>query len=148
VGCSADKTAMVIDLGANGAPAQKIAVHDSPIKSAKFVEVSGTEILVTGSWDRTIKYWDMRSPNPVGTVQFSERVYAMDVKDKLLVVALADLQIAAINLDSPGVVYKNITSPLKHQIRAITCFKEADGFMIASIEARCAFQHIDEKDSK
>ena len=72
----------------------------------------------------------------------------MDAKDKLLVVALADMQIAAINLDNPGVVYKTITSSLKHQTRAVTCFKEADGFMVAGIEARCAFQHIDEKDAK
>ena len=90
----------------------------------------------------------MRSPNPVSTVQLSERVYAMDAKDKLLVVALADLQIAVINLDNPGVIYKNMASPLKHQTRAVTCFKEADGFMVASVEARCAFQFIDDKDTK
>jgi len=37
-------------------------------------------MLVTGSWDKTVKYWDLRSPNPVHTQQMPERVYAMDVQ--------------------------------------------------------------------
>lgn len=50
-------------------------------------------MLVTGSWDKTVKYWDLRSPNAVHTQQMPERVYAMDVVDELMVVGTADRQI-------------------------------------------------------
>jgi mRNA export factor len=55
---SADKIAKVFDLtsGQN----QQVAAHDMPIKSVKFINVNGTEALATASWDKTLKYWDLR----------------------------------------------------------------------------------------
>lgn len=50
-------------------------------------------MLVTGSWDKTIRYWDLRQPNPVHTQTLPERVYAMDVTHPLLVVGLANRRI-------------------------------------------------------
>ena len=47
-------------------------------------------MLITGSWDRTVRYWDLRQPNPVHTQQLPERVYAMDAVFPVLVVGLAD----------------------------------------------------------
>ncbi|KAG9241988.1 hypothetical protein BJ878DRAFT_556705 [Calycina marina] len=41
VGCGADKTARILDLGANGATAQQVAAHDAPIKAVKFITVGG-----------------------------------------------------------------------------------------------------------
>lgn len=39
---------------------------------------------------QTLKYWDLRTPNPVHTQNLPERVYAMDCINKLLVVGTAD----------------------------------------------------------
>lgn len=47
-------------------------------------------MVVTGSWDRTVKCWDTRTPTPAATLQLPERVYAMDVKFPLMVVATAE----------------------------------------------------------
>lgn len=55
---SADKTAKVFDLGSG--QNQQVAAHDMPIKSVKFITVNGTEALATASWDKTLKYWDLR----------------------------------------------------------------------------------------
>jgi mRNA export factor len=54
----ADKTAKVFDLqsGQN----QQVAAHDAPVKGVKFVSVNGTEALATASWDKTLRYWDLR----------------------------------------------------------------------------------------
>jgi mRNA export factor len=105
-------------------------------------------MIVTGSWDKTVKYWDLRSSTPAASIPCQERVYAMDVKDKLLVIATAERHVNVVNLDDPGKFFKTMQSPLKHQTRAVSCFKEANGFMIGSIEGRCAFQYINEKESK
>ena len=55
---SADKTAKLFDLGSG--QNQQVAAHDMPIKSVKFINVNGTEALATASWDKTLKYWDLR----------------------------------------------------------------------------------------
>lgn len=36
-------------------------------------------MLITGGWDKTLRFWDCRSPAPVHTQALPERVYAMDV---------------------------------------------------------------------
>jgi mRNA export factor len=41
-------------------------------------------------------------PSPVASVDCQERVYTMDIKDKLLVVGTADRYINVINLNEPN----------------------------------------------
>jgi mRNA export factor len=94
-----------------------------------------------------MKYWDMRQPTAVATIQCQDKVYAMDVKDRLLVVATADSIISEVDLDQPDKFRKSISSPLKHQIRAISIFKDANGYTVGGIEGRCAFQYSYTKDT-
>jgi mRNA export factor len=65
---SADKTAKLFDLatGQN----QQVAAHDLPVKSVKFVNVNGTETLATASWDKTLKYWDLRRMFPLSEFEW------------------------------------------------------------------------------
>lgn len=104
-------------------------------------------MLVTGSWDKTVKYWDLRQPQPVGTVQCQERVYTMDIKEQLLVVGTADRYCNIINLNDPMKFYKTMQSNLKWQTRVVSCFTDATGFAIGSIEGRCAIQYVEDKDA-
>ena len=48
--------------------------------------INEVNLLVTGSWDKTLKYWDTRQPNPAMQVQLPERCYALSVTHPLLVV--------------------------------------------------------------
>jgi mRNA export factor len=109
---------------------------------------TGEQMLVTGSWDKTIKFWDLRQSQAAATVNCQERVYSMDVKDKLLVVGTADRYINVINLNEPTRFYKTIQSPLKWQTRVVSCFTDASGFAVGSIEGRCAIQYVEEKDAR
>lgn len=120
--------------------------HDAPIKCIQAVQE--LNCVVTGSWDKTVKYWDTRSPNAVCSVQLSERCYAMDAKQPLLVVATADRQVHVYDMRNPQQPYKSILSNLKFQTRTIACFPDASGFAIGSIEGRVAVQHVEEKDKR
>ncbi len=80
--------------------------------------VASMNMLVTGGWDRTLKFWDCRSPTPANTQQLPERVYAMDVLHPLLVVGTADRNITIYNLTQPQAPFKTIASPLKWQTRS------------------------------
>ncbi|KAH8795712.1 putative poly(A)+ RNA export protein [Hyaloscypha bicolor E] len=149
VGAGADKMAKVIDLGANQNTATQVAAHDQPIRCVRYFEPPGSNapMIVTGSWDKTVKYWDLRQSQPAATVQCQERVYTLDVKKNLLVIGTADRYINVINLSEPAKFYKTIQSPLKWQTRVVSCFPDASGFAVGSIEGRCAIQYVEEKDA-
>ncbi|KAI0879063.1 Poly(A)+ RNA export protein [Hypoxylon argillaceum] len=143
----ADKQAKVCDL--QTLQTVQVAAHENAVRSVRFFELpnSNGPMLVTGSWDKTIKYWDLRSQNPVGSVTCQERVYTMDVRNSLLVVGTADRYINVINLQDPLKFYKTLQSPLKWQTRVVSCFADASGFAIGSIEGRCAIQYVEDKDA-
>lgn len=127
------------------------AEHDAPIKSSYFFNMTTgspmQNVLVTGSWDKTLKYWDTRAPanTPLATVQLPERCYAMDVQGLLLTVATAEKHISVFNLNNPQTEFKRMTSSLKYQTRCISNFPNQAGFAIGSIEGRVSIQYIDDK---
>ena len=143
----ADKSAKMMDLNQPNSGGQQVAAHDAPIRCVQCVEVNGQPVLVTGSWDKKIKYWDLRSSNPVVTLDCQDRVYAMDSRDKLLVVGTAERFINVANLNDPSKWYKSQQSPLKWQTRVVSCFADATGYAVGSIEGRCAIQYVEEKDA-
>ncbi|KAJ5772842.1 hypothetical protein N7457_007738 [Penicillium paradoxum] len=148
VGAGADKAARMFDLG-TGTTTQ-VAAHDAPIRSCHMIpnpSIGGSPLLITGSWDKTVKYWDLRQSTAIASVECQERVYTMDVKNKLLVIGTADRYINIINLDQPTKFYKTMQSPLKWQTRVVSCFSDASGFAVGSVEGRCAIQYVEEKDS-
>ena len=75
--------------------------HTEPIKT--IASVQALNAVATGSWDKTLKYWDVRTPTgkPVCDVTLPERVVAMDVKHPLMVVVTADNKIHVFNLANP-----------------------------------------------
>eukprot|EP01113_Clastostelium_recurvatum_P025983 TRINITY_DN3119_c0_g1_i2.p1 TRINITY_DN3119_c0_g1~~TRINITY_DN3119_c0_g1_i2.p1 ORF type:complete len:345 (+),score=70.76 TRINITY_DN3119_c0_g1_i2:65-1099(+) len=140
-GC--DSKAQVWNLATN--QLTQVAQHSAPIKSIHWIEELQT--VVTGSWDKTIKYWDTRSPTAVSTVNLPERVYCMDFGYPLAVVGTAERHVLIYDLRNPQVEYKRMVSPLKYQSRVITCFPDKTGFALGSIEGRVAIHHVEDKDS-
>lgn len=139
----------MLDLASNSTIAQQVAAHDAPIRCAEMVEVSGASgpVLVTGGWDKKVKYWDLRMSTAIATLDCQERVFAMDSRSKLLVIGTADRYINIVDLNNPQKFYKTMQSPLKWQTRCVSCFTDSSGFAIGSIEGRCAIQYVDEKDA-
>jgi mRNA export factor len=142
----ADKQAKVCDL--NTGQSIQVAQHDNAVRCVRYFEANGTPMVVTGSWDKTVKYWDLRAQTPAATLQCQDRVYTMDVKSSLLVIGTADRYINVVNLGDPTKFYKTIQSPLKWQTRVVSCFTDAAGYAIGSIEGRCAIQYVEDKDSR
>ncbi|KAF8002304.1 mRNA export factor [Metschnikowia aff. pulcherrima] len=144
----ADKQVKLFDLALQ--QLQQIGVHDAPVRCVRSVLCgpTNTEVIVSGSWDKTLKYWDMRSPQPVLVINLPEKVYCMDSSQKLLVVGCAERHLAIIDLTNPQQIFKSAMSPLKYQTRAIACYPQGNGYAIASIEARCAIQYIDDAEQQ
>jgi mRNA export factor len=128
-----------------GQQATVVGQHSAPIKAVSYLDE--TQMLVTGSWDRTLKYWDGRQPAAVGEVALPERLYCMDALYPLLVAATAERHIIIYDLRKPQVEYKRFVSPLKYQSRCIAGFPDRTGFAVGSIEGRVGVHHIEDKDS-
>jgi mRNA export factor len=142
--CGTDNAARMWQLGS--APpqpnnvAQQIGSHDAPIQSIRFLK--NTNLVVTGGWDRKLKFWDCRQQQPVGQFDLPERAYAMDAQDGLLVVATAGRHVIAYDVSGQPREHTRKESPLKFQTRCIACFPEATGFAIGSIEGRVGIHYL------
>lgn len=126
--------------------------HAAPIRALRFVDVPNAPgpIIATGSWDKTVRYWDVRnSASPLATLACPERVYAMDTAERLLVIATADRQVCLVDLAAdPAAFLRKVESPLKHQTRAITAFPDGKGWAMGSIEGRASLNAVDLKDKE
>ncbi|KAI1369114.1 WD40-repeat-containing domain protein [Xylaria arbuscula] len=146
----ADKAVRIMD--ASTGQQHVLGSHDSPVRGVRFASVPGAggPIVVSGSWDRTIRFWDARSRpgNAVATLQCNERVYSLDARVGLLVVATADLKIHLVDLKKPTAFLKTVPSPLRYQTRAVTAFPDGKGWATASIEGRCGMNAVDGVDEK
>ncbi|RKP03186.1 hypothetical protein CXG81DRAFT_9848 [Caulochytrium protostelioides] len=144
----ADKAGRMLDLQTG--QVTQIAGHDAPIKCMRWIDnvQSISNMLVTGSWDRTIRFWDLRQSVPAHTYALPERCYAMDLAGPLLVTATAERHISIFDLRNPTREFKRVLSPLKFQTRSLGCFPVSqNGFAIGSIEGRIGIQYVEEKDA-
>ncbi|KAF9192208.1 hypothetical protein BGZ50_008726 [Haplosporangium sp. Z 11] len=137
----ADKAGKVFDVSTG--QSTQVALHDAPIREVRWVD-GQSPILATGSWDKTIKYWDTRQQTPISTIALPERLYCMDSVFPLLVAGTADRHVLIYNLNNPTIPFKSLTSPLKWQTRAISCFPTGKGYGIGSIEGRVAIQYVED----
>ncbi|KAI1453618.1 WD40 repeat-like protein [Annulohypoxylon moriforme] len=137
-------------LDANTGQQATHGTHDAPIRNARFVEVLGSSapIIATGSWDKKVKYWDIRQQNALGTIECKDRVFSMDSKSDLLVVATAERHIHLIDLKNPTTILKTIESPLKYQTKDVAAFTNGKGWAAACIESRCSINTLKDVDDK
>lgn len=74
---------------------------------------------MTGSWDRTLRFWDMRQlpqQNALSTIQLGERIYCSDVMVPMGVIALANKHVKLFKLDTQPHEVGDTESPLKFQV--------------------------------
>ena len=123
-----------------GSPqAQPLGRHSAPVKCVRTAVVGGRPLVISASWDKTVKFWNPSAPgNPVCSAQLSERAYTMDVAQSLLVVGTADKKFHAFNLGSntPQNIVESRNTKLQYQSRSVACFPDGTGYCAGSIEGR------------
>jgi mRNA export factor len=139
----------MLDAASNGAPVQQVALHDNTIRSVHSFQSpnSNAPLIATGSWDRTVRIWDLRQSNPAASMTCNERVYSMDVAKKYLVIGTAERHIHIVDLSNLGTFYKTMQSALQNQTRVVSCIVDSSGFGVGSIGGRCGIQFIDKERS-
>ncbi|CAJ0962690.1 unnamed protein product, partial [Mesorhabditis belari] len=150
----ADKEVRCWDLASN--QVATVGTHDGAIKTCHWITRSQYSCLMTGSWDKTLRFWDMRqlpTQSSLRTIQLPERVFSADVLGPMGAVALANRQIKVYNLENAPEEVKQFESQLKMQSRCLSIFKDRQsdqptGFALGSIEGRVAVQYVSPRDPK
>jgi len=127
---------------------QQIGQHDAPVKEV--FSVDEMNLVISGSWDKTLRFWNMQQPQPVATLTLPERVYSMDVKYPLLIVGCADRHLLVYNLQNiqqNPAPYKAGQTNLKMQTRCVSAFPDKTGYAVGSIEGRCSIAYVEDKDA-
>ncbi|CAG4939583.1 unnamed protein product [Parnassius apollo] len=109
-----DQTLKMYDLNASSETV--LGEHKGAIRCVEFA--NEVNAVLTGGWDGTVKMWDSRVPNCVGTYnQGNERVYTMSIVDE------------------------NHRSSIRQD--AYEVFPNKQGYVLSSIEGRVAVEYLD-----
>jgi cell cycle arrest protein BUB3 len=103
--------------------------HTEAIKCVSLHE----DRVFSGSWDKTVKAFDPRTVD-FETINCSDKVYSMDIKQNTLVVALANREILIYDTRNLKSVIETRQSSLKYQIRKIVINNDTSGYCTSSIE--------------
>ena len=92
------------------------------------------DALITGSWDRTVRFWDPRASTPqVASHEQPERVYFMDLVGNHLVVAMASRLFHIFDIRKMEKPEQTRESSLKFMTRALACMSDGQGkFYVSS----------------
>lgn len=157
-------------------PQQKQAVvigsHEKAVRCVVAVP-NHPHMVLSGSWDESIKLWDARLPNVcLASTHLSKKVFSMDVTTdgSKLIVGTNERQIFIYHLshtirhalDMVNSVLSSSSSmsadsikklefkllqhrmsALKYQTRCIRCHPDGQGYVLSSIEGRVAVEYID-----
>ena len=84
-------------------------------------------MLITSSWDKTMRYWDVRAPTgtPAVNVECGERIYTMDARGGCAVVGLAEGSFSGSATKEKRILIFDITNPktpFRVSAIALKCF--------------------------
>ncbi|XP_028394573.1 mitotic checkpoint protein BUB3-like [Dendronephthya gigantea] len=125
----------------NGSAEKEVGRHEATIRCVEFCSQLG--IIITGSWDKTVKTWDPRQAQPTGTYSQPDKVYTMALADERLVVGTAGRRVMVWDLRNMSYVQQKRESSLKYQTRCIRTFPNKQGYVLSSIEGRVAVEYFD-----
>lgn len=83
-------------------PVLTLVQHDAPVKYVGWI--TSANLLLTGSWDKTMRTWDCRSSSPGHTLPLPERLYCADTKANVIVAATAERKIVGFDIRNLGQV--------------------------------------------
>ncbi|KAF9257717.1 WD40 repeat-like protein [Marasmius fiardii PR-910] len=124
---------------------EKVTVLGSHSDSvSSLVHSAERNSLVTGSWDRTLRFFDHRAATAqVSSHETPERVYKMDIVNNTLVVAMASRLFNIYDVRKMDMPAQQRESSLKYMTRSVACMVTGEGYATASVEGRIAVEYFD-----
>merc|ERR1712013_373624 len=108
---------------------------------------TSNSLLISGSWDRTVSFWDINSGQRAGQSALPAKVFCSALRGNVLIVGLSNKNVAVFDLRKPQTPISCEATVLKHQLRALAVFPDSKGFAVASVEGRTAIKHFNKFDA-
>lgn len=139
---SGDMKGNVLTYNINAGAQTFVGCHNEAVRCVEFCpEVNA---LVTGSWDKSIRLWDPRGRNVVGSYNQPDKVYTMSICGHRVIVGTAGKHVIIYDLRNMSVgEEQRRESSLKYQTRCIRAFPNQQGYVLSSIEGRVAVEYLD-----
>lgn len=122
---------------------QLIGSHDATIRC---VEYCGEQnMIITGSWDKTLKVWDINNNKLISSHDLPDKVFAMScaLASNRLICGIAGRQIYIYDIRNMKEPQQKRESSLRHQTRNIVCHPNGEQYVVSSIEGRVAVEYFD-----
>ena len=114
--------------------------HEDAIKSVVAYTPKG--LIITGSWDKTIKGWTINAPHSSFTTTVSDKVYAMATAEHFLAVGTADKNVSVFDVRKIGQPFVIRNSGFSYHIRSIAWLPTNEGYAVAYSEGRVAVEFV------
>ncbi|KAG6854543.1 hypothetical protein C0991_005455 [Blastosporella zonata] len=135
-----DTSVRELDLGTENM--RNLGAHNDAISTMAYFRESN--MLITGSWDRTLRFWDSRANSPQHSSHDTpERVYQLDLVNNTLVVAMASRLFNIYDVRKMDSPIQQRESSLKFMTRSLACMPDGQGYATASVEGRIAVEYFD-----
>lgn len=144
-GCS--RTGVMWNLQSN----QKsvVASHDMPISCLTYVSIPQVmnHLLITGSWDGKLRWWDLRQQNFVKEENLNEPIFTLDAQRTIPLMGVGTGRTVHIyNLHSMAKVDElKPSEQMRFNFRCVACSPDFSGVAVGSSEGRLSFIRMDKK---
>ncbi|KAI8968399.1 mitotic checkpoint protein BUB3-like protein [Mycotypha africana] len=102
-----------------------------------------TDRVFVGSWDHTLCVWNASMKKKSHEVSVKHKIFSMDLRNKILVVATSQRKVFVYKTDDMSEVWQERETGLKYMLRCIRLMPNGAGFACSSIEGRVAFEFFD-----
>ncbi|OMJ77149.1 hypothetical protein SteCoe_23331 [Stentor coeruleus] len=120
---------------------KSLGTHEDTIRTLRFSSRFG--LIISGSWDRTIRTWDPRAQVYwTGTTSMPGKVYSMALSDSqcYLVISTDKKDLLLYDLRNMNEAVDKRESPLKYQTRCIEVNPNGLSYALGSIEGRVGIE--------
>ena len=117
-----------------------LGAHDNAIKSVVVYSPKG--LIISGSWDKTIKGWNINDSHNSFTTTVSDKVYAVATAEHFLAVGTADKNVSVFDIRKVSEPFMIRNSGFTQHIRSITWLHNNEGYAVASSEGKVAVEFV------
>lgn len=139
LGCS---DGMLRGLDLSTSACTDLGQHAGPIRDVFYLPKENW--IISASFDKTVKFWQMGNPNPVQCITLDQKIYAADFSAPIFAAALSEDKVLLLNAND---VQKKviIESPLgkNSNLQSIALSPKADILTMGCIDGRADFSKIE-----
>ncbi|OLL22057.1 Mitotic checkpoint protein BUB3 [Neolecta irregularis DAH-3] len=118
-----------------------VGLHDDAVRRVLYN--SDSSLLISGSWDKSLKLYDSKSGNSAGDICLPEKVYTMATVNTKVIVGMANRKVYIFDTRNFKMPLQKRESSLKFMTRTIECMPNGEGYISTSVEGRVAVEFFD-----